>query len=540
MSKKEKEINEAVSAKEKAPKKPKNFKKLKFGSMSVVVIVLVLAIVVIANIMMGLLMKRYPVKLDLTPDSRYEISDQSIEILKNMDKDVDIIVASDKSYFTQLSSYFKSMYYSNYGILVDCPFDIIPEMLDKYSVYASQGKGSINVSYVDINKNPEVVSDLGKVYNGSIDKGCIVFRCGDRVKVISPDEVTTMVSPSQNSTSASNVTMVFSGEKLITTNIKSVTDMKPIRAAIVATMNDNAIFDQTHAYIVSSTENFLTSNGYDCTEIDAATDSISPEDYDLLVVAAPAVDFSQDIVSKFSDFLYNNGEYQRNMIYIPNFYVTNLPNMSDFLAEWKISIDNAYVVDETKSVQATISSLGTIDYAPVLTVADADSVGELPNSALPIAAPGARPITILNVNNDSITTEVLKSSSSSHLAQLVQNEEVSSESGEFNVVVKSRKEVGAGFGVHESNLLVIGSPFMMDNAVLSSTNTFNNSSAMLNIVNTMTGKEASEIIPDKSIYQSNLALTATSAKVIQIIVIIAIPALIAIAGVSVLIWRKNK
>lgn len=540
MSKKEKEIKEAVSAKEKAPKKPKNFKKLKFGSMSVVVIVLVLAIVVIANIIMGLLMKRYPVKLDLTPDSRYEISDQSIEILKNMDKDVDIIVACDKSYFTQLSSYFKSMYYSNYGILVDCPFDIIPEMLDKYSVYASQGKGSVNVSYVDINKSPEIVSDLGKVYNGSIDKGCIVFRCGDRVKVISPDEVTTMVSPSQNSTSTSNVTMVFSGEKLITTNIKSVTDMKPVRAAVISTMNGNAIFDQTHAYIVSSTENFLTSNGYDCTEIDAATDSISPEDYDLLVVAAPAVDFSQDIITKFSDFLYNNGEYQRNMIYIPNFYVTNLPNMSDFLAEWKISIDNAYVVDETKSVQATISSLGTIDYAPVLTIADTDSVGDLPNSALPIAAPGARPITILNVNNDSIATEVLKSSSTSHLAQLVQNEEVSSEPGEFNVVVMSRKEVGAGFGVNKSNLLVIGSPFMMDNAVLSSTNTFNNSSAMLNIVNTMTGKEASEIIPDKSIYQSNLALTATSAKVIQIIVIIAIPALIAIAGVSVLIWRKNK
>ena len=550
MSKKEKDILENAPAgdkgsneteKEKKPKKPKNTRKLKFGSMSVVTIVLVIAIVIVLNIMSGLLMKRYPVKLDLTPDNRYDISQQSIDVLADMDKDVEITVTSPKDFFSQMDTYFKNMYYQYYGVIVDVPYSMIPEVLEKYSVYAQQGKGSIKVSYVDINKNPDVVTELQKYYNGDIREGSIVFRCGDRVKVISDTEVNSMIVPSQNS-SAGNFTMTFAGESIFTSAVRSVTDMKPVRAAIVSSMNGNAIVDQTHSPIVSSVSSFLASNGYDCTDVDVATDALSPEDYDLLVVAAPAIDFSQDIVEKFSDFLYNGGNYEKNMIYIPNLYASNLPNISEFLAEWKIEVETAYIVDESNSVQTLIAALGNVDYSPVLSIADSEAVGTLPNSALPIAAPAPKPVNVLSVNNDSVITEILKTSSSSPLEQLIQDHEVSSEPGEYNVIVKSRKETTTnnGFVILGSNLLVVGSPFMLDSAVLGSTNTFNNASAFLNIVNDMTGKEASAVIPEKALQQSNLALTVTSARVIQIVVIIAIPALVAVIGIAVLLWRKNK
>lgn len=550
MSKNEKDLLENAPAGDKSskeaekqnkPKKVKNTRKLKFGSMSVVTIVLVIAIVIVLNIMSGLLMKRYPVKLDLTPDNRYDLSQQSIDVLETLDKDVEITVTANRDYFAQMDTYFKNMYYQYYRTVVDVPYSIIPEMLDKYSVYAQRGKGSIKVRYVDISKNPDVVTELQKYYNGDIKEGSIVFRCGDRVKVLGDTDVNAMIVPSQNSTSA-NITMAFAGESTLTSTIRSVTDMNPVRAAIASSMNGNAIVDQTHSYILASMRDFLASNGYECSDVDIASDALSPEDYDLLVVTAPALDFSQDIVTKFSDFLYNGGNYEKNMIYVPNLYATNLPNISEFLAEWKIEVEPAYIIDEEKSVQTPIAALNNIDYSPVLSVANAEAVGALPNNSLPIAAPAPRPINVLSVNNDSVITEILKTSPSAKLKTLVEDHQVSSEPGEFNVIVKSRKETTTnnGFVIQGSNLLVVGSPFMLDGAIISNTNTFNNASAVLNIVNNMTGKEASTVIPEKALQQSNLSLTVTSARVIQIIVIIVIPALVAVIGIAVLLWRKYR
>ena len=139
--------------------------------MSVVVIALVIAIVVVVNLMSSLLSKRYPMKLDLTPDKRYELTDETKTVLEELDKDVEITVTSTKDTFTSMASYFKQLYASYYGINVDMPYDMIPEILDKYSVYAEAGDGSVSVRYVDINKDPDVISGFNKFYNGEIAEG---------------------------------------------------------------------------------------------------------------------------------------------------------------------------------------------------------------------------------------------------------------------------------------------------------------------------------------------------------------------------------
>lgn len=538
MSKKEKE-KEIAAVEETSPKPKKNLKKLKFGSVSAVTIILVIAVVIAANIVCGLLMKRYPVKFDLTPDNRHEISDETISALEAVDKDVEITVTTTKDYFTAISSQYEQMFYQYYGIIVECPYDIIPEILDKYSVYAEAGKGSLSVKYVDITKNPEVVTELGQYYSGDITEGGIVVRSGERVKFITPEEVAAMITPSQNSTQG-NITMVFAGESVITSAVKAVTDANPVRAAVISSMNGNAIIDQTHSAIASSLQSFLAKNGYDCTNIDIGTDALSPEEYDLVVVASPGVDFTEDIIGKLSDFLYNGGNYMRNMIYIPNLYATNLPNITEFLADWKIQIEPSVVFDDSSMVQASVASIGQVTYAPTVQIADEETAGTLTNEALPIIAPQARPVTVLSKNNESIVTEIIKSSPTSYVASLLEGNEVSDEKMAYNIVVKSRKETASGLDVYGSEILVVGSPFMLDSLVLSGTNTYNNANVMLNVVNNMTGKEASVIIPEKALEQYTLSLTTASARVILVVVVVVIPLLIGLAGLIVLLWRKNK
>lgn len=529
------EISEEKAAK---PKKVRNTRKLKYGSASVVVVVLVIAIVIVVNLMSGMLTKRYPLKLDLTSDNRYELSEESIELMKNLDKDIEITVTSTQDLFAVMSSQYEQTFYQYYGAIVEMPFEMIPEILDKYSVYAEAGSGSITVKYVDINKNPDVVTRLNKNYNGEITEGSIVLSCGDRVKVIDSTEVASMIIPSQNSTQT-NIEMTFAGESTITSAIVSVADQNPVRAAVITTAGGNSIFDTTHQQIAASLESFLNKNGYECTEIDAQNDKISPEEYDLIVLACPNVDFTEDIIAKFSDFLYNGGKYQKNMIYVPNYYATNLPNITAFLEDWKISIDQSEIYDENMA-QVSVSALNAVGYAPIIEVSDTESVGSLANDSLPLVAPAARPITILSKNNDSIITEVLKSSPTSYLSSLENEGEVSSEKAAYNVVVKSRRETAEQLDVYGSELLVIGSPFMLDNSLLSKSNSINNANVISNIINGMTGKETTATIPEKYLSQSNLALTQASVRVTQVITIIVIPLLIAIIGAVILLWRKNK
>lgn len=520
------------SSKAAAPKATRGTgKKIKYGSMSMGIVIVVIAIVVLLNLMCGLVVKRYPVKLDLTSDNRYDLSDESIDALKSLEKDVDIVVTCPENDFEGLSNQYKAMIYQSYGMNVEFPYTIIPEMLEKYSMYAESGKGSVNVKYVDMNRDPDVIAKYKTNYSGEIAAQSMIFACGDRVKVIPQNEVIGMIAPSKASAQSTNLQMVFSGESTITSAIMSVADSKPIKAAIVSMMNGSMVVDSVGSSIAYSTEQFLNKNGYDCTEIDIATDDLSG--YDMLVLCCPAFDFSEDVIAKMSDFLYNNGNYEKDMIYMPSLDALNLPNITEFLADWKIQIDENYIKDDKNSV--TISG----QLYPTIKVSDTEEVGTLPNDTLPIVAPFGRTISVVGKNNETVIKELLKSNDTSYVSSLTDNSD-SSERAEYNIVVKARKETSSGLSVYGSDLLVIGSPYMTESSILSNTNTYNNAAVFLNIVNNMSGKENGVIIPEKSLQQNYISPDATALRVIEVTVILVIPILIACIGLVVLLRRKNR
>lgn len=540
MSKNKKEEIEKVSETAEgstadAPKKRVKGRKLKYGSMSLGIVVVVIAIVVLLNLMCGLIVKRYPVKLDLTGDNRYDLSEESIDALKNLEKDVDIVVTSPESTFESMANQYRSMYYQYYGVNIEVPYTIIPEVLEKYSMYAEAGKGSVSVKYVDINKNPDVVAKYKANYSGEITEQSMIFACGDRVKVLGQNDIfgssDGMIVPSKTSQQTGNIQMVFSGESTITSAIMSVADSKPVKVAVVSKLNGNSVVDQIGANIAYSTEQFLAKNGYDCTEIDIAADELG--DYDMLVLCCPAYDFSEDVISKMTDFLYNGGDYEKDMIYIPSLDALNLPNITEFLADWKIQIEENYIKDDKN----TVSISGQL--YPTVKVSDTETVGTLPNETLPIVAPFGRTITVVGKNNETVIKELLKSNDTSYVASLADDSD-SSERAEYNIVVKARKETSSGLSVYGSDLLVIGSPYMLDSSIVSSANTYNNAAVLLNIINGMSGKESGAVIPEKSLQMNTISPSGNEVRFIEIFTILVIPAIIACIGIVVLLRRKNR
>ena len=504
-------------------------KKLKYGTMFYVIIALVVAIVVVFNIMVSFIGKRSPIKIDLTPDDRYELSDDSIAAVKNIEKDVDITVTAKRDYFDALASYWRGQ--TGY----DTPFELIPELLDKYSVYAKQGKGSIDVKYVDMDVDPDIINQYKKYYNGDIERGSIIVSSGERVSVISSTDVMNMITPDQyTAQTTGEYKFKFTGESTITSAINNVCDAHPVKTAFAMTMNGASLFDaQSYGSAVNAFENeLLAKNGYECSDIDIATDEIKPEDYDMVVVFAPSVDFSEDIIKKLSDFLYNGGKYDRNLIYVPDVSKTNLPNIEAFLADWNIKVENEIICDAKYNIGAP--------YIVALKVDDSEAVGTLPNEKLPIVSPYTRALTELSKNNGNIVKSLISSYDEAYTVSPTDMNEVISEQVTKTAVMLSQKQTSEDFNVYTSSVLVMGSPDIMDSRIIMQNTTYNNANVIISALNQIAGKENGAVILEKSLQYSAIAPSTGQAKVIQIIVVWIIPFIIAAIGVMVLLRRRNK
>lgn len=508
--------------------KLKFMKKFKYGTIAAVTVVIVLAIVIVINLIMSMITEKYPVKFDLTQDKRYELSQESIDFLKGMDEKAEIVVTLTEEELNSGGYIFTDTYRQ-------IPTEIIPQFLDKYKMYAD-----IDVRYIDIEKNPDEISKYTKMYDGTISSQQVIVCCGDRIKVLSFGSLFSQNS-SQYTTSSNDTGVIFTGESAITSAIMSVTDANPINAGMLWKMNGQAIFSQTSYNSILQFYSLLSNNGYNMSEIDIATDEISPDNYDLIIIAAPEIDFSEDAIAKLEDYLYNNGDYQKNIIYVSGIVSADTPNLTEFLEKWNIRIEESLVFDDSNSQYISTATAGQI-MSPVMTINDEDISGMLSNKALPVVAPYSRAVSIADKNNDVGTSVILQSQSTSYRNTLetVDDKSSASENGVNNIIVKSTKSRAESYEMYESNVIAIGAVMLTDPNIAAQTAAYNNANFILNMINSVTGKDSSFVIPQKNLQQIFIKVDQSQLSAIRAAVMYVIPGIVVICGIVVFVRRKNK
>lgn len=516
-----------------------SLRKLKYGSMSLVTIALVITIVVIFNIMASYLVKRRPLKLDLTADKRYELSDETIDYLKDkLDKDVEIIVTCPKDNFSYLTNQVKDLY------RIDCPYDMIPFIFEKYEMYATQGSGSVKVKYVDLDKDPKSITKYTDIYKDSITANNIIFYCDGRVRVIDQQGFFSMITV--DNSDQENLKLVFAGESSLTSEIMNVTDANPINVAFAATLDGTPIYD-TMKYTDSVSglrDTLLTKNGYFCTNVDLSED-IDRTKYDMVVIPMPKVDFDKDVIERLNKFLYNDDLYDKDIVFFTDPFTSNTPNIYEFLEDWSIGVESGCgLVDDENSIgQQTANKTASV----FITVkqSSGEEAGKQVEGARKLAAPYSQELKILPKKNEAYAAAVLETYDSAYNVVMTTNEK-SGDSGVKNVGIVSNKQKQIGtqidtFRMADSNVLAFGSGYLTMNELLTQTNQYSNADVLINIINQMTGKNTERaVIPDKALQQSVIAPTTKQDKNIKIIVIFIIPAIVAAAGLVVLIRRKNR
>ena len=545
-SKTEKDSDEPdKSEKKKKDKKKKEHKKLRHGAMSTVSTVIFVAAVVLVNIIATMLFKRYPLSLDLTKEGKYSISEQSEEYVKSVDTDVTVKIFAKEDAFIAVNDYTKQA----------------DEVLKRYS----ENNPHIAIEYVDIDSNPDIVSEYTdqsiKAYSIIVESpskdanGAQMYdedgKELKRVRSVSLLDLVSFTDDFENQVKSygmsgedyilnytggdettafavavqNNLIAASTADQAFVSAIMGVTDPDPVVVSVLTGRNETAD--------TSYLQKLLLANGYTVQEINITSEDI-PADTDLCIVPAPTVDYMEAEITKLDEFVSNDGNMGKNLLYIASYDQQSTPNLDEFLDEYNLEIGTGLVCENDKEHYYT---------QPFWTVSDEMSktfAEGLPEDSK-ILLFGSRPIK-LKVEGESgkMKTEALVNSTTDAYVADEKTGKALENGKQIYAALCSKASFGDNGDTTYSNILVVGSREMLSSEYLRF-NQYANREYILSVLNGMTGKTSNGLVIEPKVIKGNIFdITAEQIRLLKIIFIGVIPVLTLGTGLFIWLRRKNR
>lgn len=474
------------------------------GTVAAGIVVVFVAILIVINIICGLLVDRFPnVKLDLTANNSFALQDDTVDYMSHLTDDITINILSTKETFESGGTYYIQA----------------ENLLDKM-VSASNGK--ITLKYIDLTSNPNFISKYPDVSWQSENANYVALvECGDNYRALSLDDCFDYELDSYG------YSYQFTGTKIEQAVVTAILNLTTEDKPIVNVISGNQ--EQDYSSFVTLLEN----NAFDVEEISLVSQDLN-EDAKVALLFAPSVDLDEGACDKISDWLDNNGKYGRTLVFIPSADRVDTPNLDALLDEWGMQVNGGYVF-ETNSDYLISSST---NYAFMVEYADYYK-DNLKNSNIPVVTSDTHNIII----NDENTAHALLTTSDGvgvfpYDADEDWNYEDALTGEPLNVAAEGVK---TNSDDESSRLIVFGS-YMMFNSSIMSMNSYNNSAYIMNVFNTVAGKDDSSItIESKSLESAELGVTdVTTQNAVFVIFIVVIPLGILVVGLVMWLRRRNR
>lgn len=516
--------------KEKKPKKsvnnPFKSKKFKHGSLSVAFTVIFVAAIVLVNVICNLLLDRFDVKADLTDGGIYTLGEEISEFVKSSESTVNFYFTSTEDTLENAGSIYKQT--------VSFVKDIVG--MNK----------SFSLEYVDLLTTPSFSEKYG-----ATSEGLLVVECEEteRYKTfnISSDFVRYVIDGTSYDAQTAQMYYYYGyeisdqtsiAEQELLSAIMSVTRVNPIKVAFATG------FGETEN---SALVELLEKNAYvvDTLDVDAAAE-ISDE-YEILVVNGPTMDYSDDVLNKIDEWLSNDGLYGKNLMYFAS--VNNpvsTPKIDAFLKEWGISVDMGYSLQLDGNYAYSVQGMSTPFYqkAEIITDTDYYSAMEL-GSNTSFRVNGFRPVRMLwEENSNYSNTAIIQSYGEDNVVMPFDAtsetwSESTAERGQFNVLVEASKVRFEGTDATYSRVIVGGSELLFDEYFITATN-YNNGNAAIAIFNKICGNTDQAVtITPKSFTATTYEIDSSQQFGIGITFAVIIPVLIIVLGIVIWVRRRH-
>lgn len=457
-----------------------------------VVIIAVIAVVVMVNIIVSSLQNKLPLKIDITESKQYEITAQTKEVIKTLEKDSNVkeiklqVLASKDT--------------------IEANLPEIAEYIEKYRNLSSK----IKVEYVDVYTNQTLLNEY-KAKGENLTVGDMIVSIGERYKVIS---LSTVYSESFDLSDSTNYT--FNLEAKLTNAIVTVSGLM---------QEAKVYFLEGHGeQVLQTLPSILDIQDYSTDTVNIANSDI-PEDAQFVICAAPTADFTAEECERIDKFLENGGNF------LAVFYPTTkteetLPKLKSYMQEWGITVNNDVVLelDENNMYQTPLYIYPQF--------AENDIVKNIAQQKLAMLVPQAVSLDIAEKNPQRATVSKLLSTTDQGLSK-ANKEELSTSVEEGD---SKGTHVLAAIAERESSnsrVMVLGSVHMLE------TGLEGNSMFMQNAVTWLTDNTSDFKISPKVISIGRITkLTQTSFNVLHILFVYVIPLIILTIGL--VIWNRRR
>ncbi|NLJ16946.1 MAG: hypothetical protein GX346_07430 [Clostridiales bacterium] len=505
-----------------------NKKKLKYGSMSIVLSILFIVGIILINIIFGMVIDRFGTSIDLTQDKIYTIGDDTKQQLSSLNGEVNIYVLANEKEFSERSNSLDETYRRIYD------YNQVNEMIKGYTSVNS----NIKISYIDLIKNP----NFANKYEEQIDSYQVIVESTKtkRYRVLDYLDFFAVGTDSYGNITSSS----FTTEEALTSAIMYVTDENLIRVAI-----SNGYDEVENA----SLESLIKSNGYQIEDIDLSLLSLGAddnedakidEDIDIIIINGPAKDLSKSALDLIEKWLDNNGKFGKSLIYAATYNQTESPQIDAFLKGWGVEVPRSIVYQTSSDYASPFTG-----YLHYQNVPETDISAILSTSTPRVPVYYTRPVNVLFEEENNITTKVLLNSYDGAVMADVEKAindsdyepalDTNLEKGAFPTIVMSEKARYEGLDAFYSRVITLGGTnVLLEDFLVDSS--YQNAELFVKTLNYISGKEDNITITGKRDTTPAFEITAAQKNMLTIIFVLVIPLIVIICGIVVWARRRHK
>lgn len=479
-------------------KKSFSQKKFKYGGYATLLTVIVISIIVAFNLILVQLDNKFNLKLDLTKNKIYSLSDQSYNVLSKLNKDVTITGLYTKGKESQAVS----------------------EILNKYK----NGSKKITLEY----KDPLLSGSALSKYSAdgtSLQEGTVIIQSGNKYKVVSP---TDFYNYTTSSDTGEQVADSLAIEQKITAGIIYVTSSN---SPVIYTLQG-----QSEAALPAELTSQLSNENYTVNSLNFLTGTEwKPNTNDILMIISPQTDITSDELTKIKAFLSKGGRG----LFILDTVTDKMSNFKALLNYNAVDVSSA-VVFEGNANNYTLQT----PYVLVPDMQSQDIMKTLIAKNLPVVFPIAHPLTESKLKKSSQTVEALLSSTKDSWSKIntsgnTLEKETGDAAGPFNIAVAVTDSMDSTDITKMSKVVVLSSSQFIASQLLQESS-IGNMDFFMNSLTWLTDQKDNLSIRPKSLNSETLNITSEGqVLLLSGLVVIVIPVTVLTVGFVVWFRRRN-
>lgn len=459
----------------------------KVGGYSVVLALIVLAILVAVNVLFSVLPSKFT-QFDISAAQLYSLTSDTKVVATNLDKDVTIY------WITQAGQ----------------ESTVLDKLLDRYQ--------DLSDLITVVKKDPDIYPTFAQQYTDeTVVNNSLVVECGDKSRYISYDDIYQVDTASYYTTGS--VSQSFDGEGQITSAIDYVVSDELPKIYLLSGHGEVALSDTFSNELTRS--NYETVEDFSLLNVDEI-----PEDCDALLINAPTSDISDEELTMLRDYVQGGGKL---LVLSGPQKEASLTNLDTLLADYDVTVSDGIVVDTDREHYAF-----TAPYVLMPDIESSDITDPLTEESSHVIVPIAQGLTV--GSNGSVTALLTTSdeafNKAAGYAMTTYEKEDGDTDGPFTLAVSITDSTAEG------KIVWVASDYLLDDTY-NSYSSGANLDLVMNGLSWMIGKNDAVSIRAKSLNNSYLTISSSSATVLKVVMIGVIPVCFLLLGIDEVLRRRK-